>query len=183
MLAGAKLLSDAEDTVAVWALRTDLSNGSPVGTADLTRRDVRFSSAADADRYVSADAAIPREATLQRAVGAGELLPRAALGSEGSGPITEVPLSVASEAVPRNVSTGSVVDVWVVPDAAGGNRAEESVLVFDDVVVVAAPPSGSTLAPTSTRQIIIGVEPAADDQVADALAAAARGTTVVTKQG
>lgn len=183
VLAGARLFSGADDAVSVWTAREDLSNGSTVEPDDLARRSVRFTSATDADRYLSADEAFPADATLLRAVGAGELVPRAALGAEESGPLTEVPLAVPADAVPQSVQAGSVVNIWVTPDPAAGDRAEESVLVFEGVVVVAAPPSGSALAPSGTRRITIGVDQSAEDQLAGALAQVARGTTVVTKRG
>lgn len=182
VLAGTTLFNSADDVVPVWAARENLSSGSPVSTDDLARREIKFTSAADADRYLSADRTLPADATLLRAVGTGELLPRAALGAGSSGPVTEVPLSVPADAVPQNVQTGSVVDVWVTPDAAAGGR-QKSVRIFEDVVVIAAPTSGSTFAPSGTRQIIVGVDAVVDGELAGSLATAARGTTVVTKRG
>jgi len=186
VLAGAQLFSSADESVSVWAARVDLSSGSPVHAEDLARRDVRFSSAVAADRYVLADAAMPVDATMRRTVGAGELLPRAALTSAGNadpGPVTEVPLSVPADAVPESVEAGSVVDIWVTPDPAGEGGAEESLRVFENVEVIAAPPVGSTLAPSGTRQIIIAVDEAQEEELGSALTTAARGTTVITKQG
>ena len=45
--------------------------------------------------------------------------------------------------VPATVRAGSVVDVWVTPDAARAPRAARSTLVLDDVTVVAAPAPGT----------------------------------------
>jgi len=115
VLAGTKLFSSADESVSVWAARVDLSSGSPVHAGDLARREVNFPSAEVADRYLSADAAVPVDSMMLRAVGEGELLPRAALSEAGptdTGPVTEVPLSVPADAVPESVGTGSVVDVW-----------------------------------------------------------------------
>ncbi len=182
VLAGGTLLSGADDSVSVWAARSDLAAGSPVGPDDLMRRDVRFTSAADADRYVSAESATVPEATLVRAVGVGELLPRAALGAADAAPVVEVPLAVPVDAVPQTVRAGSVVDVWVTPEASADGRTSDSQLVFAGVVVVAAPASGSTLAPSGTRQLLIGVEEAQADGLSEALARVARGTTVITRR-
>ncbi len=186
VLAGTKLFSGADESVSVWAARVDLSSGSSVNAGDLARRDVRFPSAEAANRYVSADAAVPVDATMLRAVGEGELLPRAALSNGGpadAGPVTEVPLSVPADAVPESVRTGSVVDIWVTPDPAAGGRVDESLLIFEDVEVIAAPPLGNALAPSGTRQIIIAVDEAQQTQLGSALATAARGIPVITKQG
>lgn len=178
-----RLFSSADDSVTVWAAGSDLRAGTTVAVSDLERREIRFASAQDADRYLSADATIPTGTRLLRDVGAGELLPRGAVGAPGSATMIEVPVTVAAEAVPATVRTGSVVDVWVTPEGQGDAESVESALVFDDVVVVAAPRTGGALGPTATRQIIVGVGSADEDGLAAALARVSIGTTVVTKQG
>lgn len=183
VLAGARIFENADDTVTVWAARGDLAAGAPVGRRDLAQLSVRFAAAADADRYLSAAADVPAGARLLRPVGAGELLPRSALGRADSEPITEVPLSVPSDGIPDSVQQGSIVDVWVTPDMTAEEPAGQSVVVFEEVLVVAAPATGSSLAPTGTRQLIIAVPRSEDHQLAAALARASRGTTIVTKQG
>src|SRR3954454_13218187 len=107
---GPRLLARADDTVAVRAARHTLQAGQRVGPGDLVRRQVRFEGQTDADRYLSADSALPVTVTLDRAVGARELVPRAALGRAAARPQTEVPLSVATDAVPATVGVGSTVD-------------------------------------------------------------------------
>ncbi len=183
-LLGARFLGASSDTVAVWALRVDLQEGQPVGAADVVRRQVRFADQADADRYVSAAGDLPAGARLDRPVGAGELLPRAALGSAGVVARTEVPLLVDTEAVPATVRVGSSVDVWVTPDAVKDARpgSGRSTLVFDDVAVVAAPSSGTTLGPTATRQVIVGVGDDQQSRLPTAIAALSSGTVVLTVQ-
>ena len=78
VLLGVRFVGGADDTVSVWTLRTDLPRGATLGSGDLAASDVRFADAAEADRYLSAESPLPRDATLLRDVGAGELLPRAA---------------------------------------------------------------------------------------------------------
>lgn len=187
VVAGARLFGSADDTVPVWAARADLPSGSSVGPEDLVRREVRFASAADANRYVSGGTALPQGSTLGRAVGAGELLPRSALGAAETGPVVEVPLSVEADAVPASVQTGSVVDVWVTPDAAAGPGSSgpdaTAVRVLEAVRVLGAPVATDTLAPAGTRQVIVGVDEAQEDLLPEALARAATGTTVITRRG
>ncbi|HET6627763.1 MAG TPA: hypothetical protein VFG63_15335 [Nocardioidaceae bacterium] len=182
VLFGAQLFARADDTVAVWAVRSDLPGGTAVGADDLERREIRFGDAVQADLYVSASSPVPVGSTLVHDVGAGELLPRAALGDAGAAALVEVPVAVPSESVPATVRAGSVVDVWVTPDGPGTAQAE-SVQVFDDVVVVAAPRSGSALGPSATRQVIVGVDGEQENGLAEALARAATGTIVITRQG
>jgi hypothetical protein len=190
-LLGARLLDASDDTVPVWAARGSLAEGQPLTAADVTRRQVRFADRADADRYLSAESALPDGTVLARAVGAGELLPRAAVGPAGTGDLTEVPLSVGTEAVPATVRVGTVVDVWVTPDgtltdagsaagAAPGGPAPRSTLVFDDVAVVSAPRTSTSLGPAATRQVIVGVGGEQLSRLPRALAALAGGTVVLT---
>jgi hypothetical protein len=183
VLAGAALFAGADDTVGVWAVRDDLRAGSPLRPSDLVRREVRFSGPADADRYVSADAPVPQPAGLTRDVGGGELLPRSALGLGVRPRLVEVPISAAADMVPATVRAGSVVDVWVTPDATRAPRGARSTLVLDDVTVVAAPAPGTSLAPSSTRQVIVGVGPDQEPRLERTLGLASSGTVVITVQG
>jgi hypothetical protein len=174
---GARLLARADDTVAVWAARHPLQAGQRLGPGDLVRRQVRFEDQTDADRYLSADTTLPVAVTLDRAVGARELVPRAALGRAAAGPLTEVPLSVGADAVPATVRVGSTVDVWVTRRGASAGPAS---LVFDDVRVLDAPAVGSSLGPAATRQVIVGV---GDDQspgLPRSLASLAAGDVILT---
>lgn len=191
-LLGATLLGGSDDTVGVWAARRAMNAGEPVSAEDLVRRDVRFADQHDADAYLSADTPLPSGATLARAVGAGEMVPRGALGAAGSQALTEVPLSVDSEAVPSTLRVGAVVDVWVTPDRAAdasgppggsdGSDAPRSVLVFDDVAVLSVPRSGSSLGPTATRQVIVGVGEDQQSRLPTSLAALAGGSVLLTAQ-
>ena len=191
-LLGATLLGGSDDTVGVWAARRAMNAGESVSVEDLVRRDVRFADQHDADAYLSADTPLPSEATLARAVGAGEMVPRGALGAVGSQALTEVPLSVDSEAVPSTLRVGAVVDVWVTPDRAAdasgppdgsdGSDAPRSVLVFDDVAVLSVPRSGSSLGPTATRQVIVGVGEDQQSRLPTSLAALAGGSVLLTAQ-
>lgn len=160
-LLGARALASADDTVSVWTARSALEPGQRIEAADLEREEVRFVEQDDADRYLSGTAELPAGTTVDRAVGAGELLPRSALRNGASDPVTEVPLSMAVEAVPATVEVGSTVDVWVNPPsptvAAGSAAATRATLVFHDVPVLSAPPSGTSLGPGATRQVTVGV--------------------------
>jgi len=98
-----------------------------------------------------------------------------------------VPLSVPAEAVPATLRVGTVVDVYVTPDAAvSGSRSSgqpgsvRSILVFDDVAVLAAPRAGTSLGPSATRQVIVGVGTDQAGQLPTALAALSSGTVVLT---
>jgi hypothetical protein len=189
-LLGARLLGAADDTVGVWVAARALTEGQPVEAADVVRRQVRFDDQGDADRYLSADSALPAGVALDRDVGTGELLPRGALRADGSDSVTELPLVVNADAVPATVRAGSVVDVWVTPRSAasGGTSAGRgatglrATLVLDDVPVVSAPRTGTSLGPTATRQVVVGVGPEQAPRLAASIAALAAGDAVLTVQ-
>lgn len=182
VLLGAKLLGDADDMVAVWAARNNLHAGGTLTAQDLVRREVRFADAAAANRYVSADSPVPVQASLTRDVGAGEMLPRGALGDAEEQSLVEVPVAAPADAIPATVDVGSSVDVWITPKTAQGEPADGAIRVFDDVSVVGAPQRGSALGPSATRQIVIGVPQEKQDDVALFLAQSAAGQITVTKQ-
>jgi len=187
VLLGARLLGH-DGAVGVWSARVSLPAGQRVDAGDLVRREVVFGSQADADRYLSADTA-PRPGTvLTRDVGAGELLPRAAVADAPRQSLTEVPLSVPADQVPATVSPGAVVDVWVTPARDGAARTtqtgtEAARLLFDDVVVVAAPHADTALGPATTRQVIVGVPVDQQASLPGALAALGTGTVLLTHRG
>lgn len=191
VLGGARLLANADDTVAVWTSTRDLPDGATLAEADLGRERVRFPDQEAADGYLSADQAPPVGAVLDRRVGAGELLPRAAVAPRERSELVELPLGVAADDLPATVRQGSVVDVWVAPSPTGGGtttatgeqRAPEARRVLEDVTVVAVPGTRDSLAPDTTRQVVLGVPNDRSDEVAAALGGLADGRVVLTRKG
>lgn len=182
VLLGARLLAGADDTVAVWSLEHDLPAGAEVTAGDLRRAEVRFGSDAQAAGYLSADQAVPAGSTLQRDVTADELLPRAALGREDRTDLAEVPISVASDAVPAGLRQGETVDVWVTSSAEARvePRAER---VLEGVTVLATPEGAGALGPTATRQVVVAVAGEDEERLARALAELSDGRAVLVRRG
>jgi hypothetical protein len=188
-LLGGRLFAGADDLVAVWAARSSMHAGQRVQAGDLVSRQVRFADQADADLYLSAGGD-PPTGVLARSVGAGELLPRAAIGARSAPDLTEVPLSVDTEAVPSTLHVGSTVDVWVSAQtpaselAAGGGsaagRTGRAALVLDDVSVVALPAQTASLGPTATRQVVVGVGDDQRSRLPAAISALSGGAVVLT---
>lgn len=181
VLAGARILAAADDTVAVWAARTDLPAGSEVSPADLERQQIRFASPDLAGRYLSARDSAPSGSVLAREVAAGELLPRAALTGEKREDHVEVPLAAAAEAVPVTLRPGEAVDVWVTPPDPDGRT--EAVLVLEEVRVLAAPRDAGALGPASTRQVLVSVPSDDEADLASALGRLSSGTVVLVRRG
>ena len=117
---GARAVAAADDTYRVWALTRDLGASSTLQDGDLVARSVRLQDAAG--RYVAADGAKPSGWVLTRAVGSGELLPRAAVVRSGSVDLRDVSLR-ADRLTVQGLRRGSVVDVYAVPVTRSGSTA------------------------------------------------------------
>lgn len=165
VVVGARLLAAADDTVQVWVLAQDRGGGSPVAESDLTVERVRFTDSAALERYFRADEPVPSGLVLTRAVGAGELLARSAVGAADAEEVLRVPLEVDPNRVPPDVEAGSIVDVWVTDGAgvakgAGSGGATVTGPALDEVTVVAAPAYDDTFAVTGARQLVVAVDDA-----------------------
>ncbi len=184
VVVGARLMAAADDTVGIWVVSRDLPEGATLADGDVQRRQVRFPDDETADRYLAASDDLPEAATLNRPVAAGELLPRAAIAAESGADLVEVPISVASDDLPATVRQGSVVDIWVAPKvSAVGGQQPKAVPVLTDVVVVAVPRTSDSLAPQSTRQVIVGVPAERSDDLGTALGGISDGRVVVARKG
>ena len=151
VVAGARLLAAADDTVSVWAVTTDAGPGARLDPDDLAVHRVRFADDADLAGYFTVDDELPADLRLTRGVGAGELLPRDAIGGAGTADTVELPVAVDAEQVPPAVRSGSVVDVYLI-----GKDAP----LLSDATVVDAPPLESTFgATTGRRQLVLAVGP------------------------
>lgn len=179
VLAGARLLGSADDTISVWAAGDELAAGQTLGEDDLVVRRVRFADHSDAGRYLRVGDELPDGATLGRAIGEGELVPVAALG-EASGQRLEVPIWAPDVAVPDGIRPGTLVDIWVTP---ASDRRRAAVRVLDDVVVIAAPGGEGAFGPGGDRQVLVGVDPASADGVGLVLAAAKDNRVALTVEG
>ncbi len=181
VLLGARLLAGADDTVTVWSAAGDLAEGSVLEAADLEPSQVRFSSDDLAARYLAATDR-PEGMVLLRDVASGELLPRAALGPDAGRDLAELPISLASDAVPAGLRSGELVDVWVTPPAEGAGELR-AVRVLEQVRVVAVPLHAGALGPSTTRQVVVGVPGDAEELLATALARLADGAAVIVRRG
>jgi hypothetical protein len=158
VVAGARLLASADDTVAVWAAGGDLAAGAPLTAGDLERHRVRFADGDDLSRYFTG-AEPPQDGVLLRGVGAGELVPRTAVGAAGQGGTVQVPVSVDPEQVPPSVAAGSVVDVYVLGarEGAGASRVEGAAPALAGVGVVDAPDVSDSFVASGKRQLVLAV--------------------------
>jgi hypothetical protein len=176
VLLGARVVSEADATVPVWAVTQDLAAGTELSAEDLRAVDVRLDEAAGA--YLSTETR-PEGTTLARAVRDGELLPRSAL--EEAGELVQLALPVQAGYVPPGLERGQLVDVYGVADPAAGATAvaDGSVTLVvrrAPVQALAGGAEGVLSTPTSTVQVVVAIS-AAD--AADVLAAIAGRPLVV----
>lgn len=158
VLAGARLLASADDTVAVWAVSGDAGPGARLTAGDLVAHRVRFDDAGDLAGYYTVEEDLPPDLQLVRGVTAGELLPRAAVGSASdTGDRVELPVAVETEQVPSAVHAGSVVDVYLVAPGGGARSADPGRILTGATVVDAPSPDSGFGAATGRRQLVLAV--------------------------
>lgn len=108
------LISRASDkTVMVWAASVDLAPGEVLMESDLTKVRVRLLD--NPEQYLSAANQITGAAVL-RAIGAAELIPSFAISSEVNPNLQVVPISIPREWAPIELTSGSIVDVYGIPN-------------------------------------------------------------------
>lgn len=169
VVAGARLLSGADDMSAVWSASSDLVVGQTLTADDLTATRVRFADGADEQRYLAVDDELPAALTLTRPLVAGELVPAAALGEEPDDDTVAVSIAVAAEHVPTDLVRGSHVDVWVI--AQDQRRDAVAELVLDDVLILDAPVVSDTFASATSRQLVLAVPHDDEESLGRVLAA------------
>jgi hypothetical protein len=158
VLLGARVIGAADATVPVWAAAGDLAAGSRLTADDLVPVDVRLDKTASA--YL-ATGSHPEGRTLNRAVRAGELVPRSAL--DGGAPLVDLALPVQAGYVPPSLERGQLVDVYAVADSvAAGKVAGGSVtpvVLGAPVQAVSGRSAGVLSSTTTTVQVVVAVGP------------------------
>ncbi|WP_040163682.1 hypothetical protein [Microbacterium gorillae] len=123
------VVSAARTTVTFAVAGGALVPGQHLARSDVA--EVEAALGARADAYLRPDE-IPDDAVLTRTVGAGELIPRDAIGDATTQRTTTVVVSSAV-ALPSSVEVGTTVDVWA-SVVSSDERTAPSVLVSDAVV-------------------------------------------------
>lgn len=171
VVAGARLLSGADDMTSVWSASSDLVSGQTLTADDFAATRVRFDEDADEQRYLAVDDELPADLTLDRPLAAGELVPASALGQAPDDDTVAVSIAVAAEHVPTDLDRGSHVDVWVIGEDRRQRAAAE--LVLDDVLILDAPVVSDSFASATSRQLVLAVPQ--DDEESLGLVLAASG--------
>jgi hypothetical protein len=175
-LVGAKVLSAADNTTAVWAAGRDLPAGTTLSSSDLTTVRVRFTSGEAAGQYVAADAEL-KGLVVTRPISKGEFVPREAASSKAQTEQTELPLSVAAGRLPTDTATGDQVDIWVVP------KEGQARLLWDEVRVVQIEGQKGVSGGSARRQVLVGLTTKDVSKLPAALTLMSDGEPVLVRRG
>jgi hypothetical protein len=161
VLIGARVVSGARTTYPTVAARRDLAAGTVLTAADLRLAQVRLPDSGRAVYLRRVDDAVGKQ--LARPLGAGELLPAAAVAAVR--PQTTVTIPLAAGAAPQ-LHKGQRVELWV--SAAGCS----SLVLLPDVTVQAvhADDGGSFAGGAGGQNVVISVAPDLAERVVAALA-------------
>ncbi len=155
-----------DDTIEVYSARDVLTPGERVRPGDLEVSVVRLDAASP--RYL-APGGVPEEGVVvTRTIGAGELVPVAAVADEELAGFTSVVISVGGS-VPARVEAGALVDVWAASEDETGRFAEPEVLV-ERATVVGLTEDGSIVMPGDVSAVEVLVPRSRVPRVLAALA-------------
>jgi hypothetical protein len=186
MFAGSLVLGTSDETVAVWAATEPLAAGHVLTAGDVTVRRVRFDDSGASGLYLPADRELPADLRLSRAVGAGELVPKAAAEPTAGRDERQVPVSVAPGQVPPSVGVGDVVDVYVRPSSRTG-CADSGVCdgspVVAAVTVLEAPDPGEGLGSDGSRMLVLAMSGAQTQRFFRAVASVDDAAVTVVGRG
>ncbi len=155
---GATVVAASGSTSGYWAVRDDVKQGDPVQRGDLVRADAQVSGDA-ADLLMPVDEPLPERLgslVWSRDLRGGALVDRAALASEATEHVAELPLSVTAGAAPADLKRGDRVDVWVGP-GPGDDAGITSARALRNVRVVSTGGSASSLEGAATRTVLVDV--------------------------
>jgi hypothetical protein len=170
---GSRVVAAADHTVGVYAAASTLTPGDQVRAGDLSVVHVRLGDVAG--RYLLADGGVPEGSVVLRAVPAGELLARSAVGEAAA--LDRRPVGVpVSGPVPAGLVKGAQVDVWVSePDRDRSGTYRDPVRLAEAAEVAEVTSGGGTFGAggATTVQVLL-----ADSELRPALRALAAGAEV-----
>jgi len=156
MLLGTWVVTKADRTVPVWSASHDLAAGTLVSAGDFRAVDVQLGDAAAG--YLSTSVPIAK-ARIVRSIGAGELVPMAAVTSAAAAPARLVTVPIEQFHAPAGLARGELVDVYVTPRAETG-KAGPSTLVAERATVHAVELEGGRFGASSRSVgVVLSLDP------------------------
>jgi hypothetical protein len=160
VLIGAKIVSGANHTYRLLAVTRRLAAGTMLRPGDVTAVRVQVPHHGDGI-YLPGDADVTGK-QLNRALGSGELLPAAALGTPPA--LTTLTVPFTADAAPA-LSTGQRVEIWL------ATKTCTSVVLLADVTVQNVHVSaGGSFASSGGQNVVVSLPPALAGRVVGALA-------------
>jgi hypothetical protein len=161
VVSGARVFAGAGHYTGVYVARHALVPGEHLAAGDLSVGEVRFND--DGASYVAASGRAPIGYVVTRYVDAGEFVPLAAL-SANSAQVTDsryVTVPVSPGHLPDGLDHGDLVDVYVTPKVATGDKVPLPSRVLAAVAVDSDDGGSQSLSAGSTVAVVLDV-PAAD---------------------
>jgi len=174
VLVGARVVTAANSSVRVWAVKSDLAAGSVLTSGDL--RGVRVRLFDNAGQYISTKRS-PAGQTLSRDLGAGELLPSDALRPQVCGSLVNIPVS--AQHLPDPVLRGQRIDVFATPK--GGEASGTKQVLSAVTVQSAARAKGGLVAAGAQWSIAVRVPTDKASEVVEAIRTADIDIAVVSR--
>jgi hypothetical protein len=170
------VVAAADNTVEVWAVRTDVAEGTTITTDDVELVSVRLASLAP---YLGRDES-PVGAVVIRGFASGELVSAAGVARAGDAPEQRlITLPVERHHMPVDLQRGEQVDVYLVERAVSGEPEGAPKLVLEAATVADVDDGDSRFGGTSLELgIALAVLPA---DVESLVAAEARGTITLVR--
>ena len=132
LIAAVAISSSANRSVFVWAANSQIAAGNEIKDSDIKK--VRVFLPDNSKLYFSSKANLTGS-TLLRTVGAGELIPAAAVSNEKDGKNRKsVPIKVSRNDYPADLARGAVIDIYSLP-AKDMNVKSASMLIAHGVVI------------------------------------------------
>jgi hypothetical protein len=169
------LVNVSDDTVSVWAVRSDIVAGAEVTESQLTATSVHMP---DLDPYLTTSDVIAPGLVATHDFASGELLTKAGVApADEAGRQRIVTLPVLRNQMPAALKVGDRVDVYVVERGADGEPAAAPRLVLRSAIVTGVDDDSGAFGGSS---LDVGVALSVDSaQVADVVAAQAHGTVTL----
>jgi hypothetical protein len=173
MVLGARVVAAAGRTVPVLAAVTDLPSGHRLSASDV--RAVPVHLAAGVAGYLPARAGVPVGGVLVRPVGAGELVPTAAVGDASVLALRPVAVPVPAP-LPEGLRPGAGVDLWSSAKQVGAGETGYAppVRIAEGAEVSAVTVTGTGLGGTGTTTVQVLLDERQLRSVLDALANGAK---------
>lgn len=177
VVVGARVVAAAGRTEPVYSAAADLPSGHRLGRDDL--RVVSVHLAAGSAGYLSARTSLPPGTVLVRPIGAGELVPVAALGPASALTLRPVVVPVP-EPLPAGFRPGAVVDLWSAAKetGAGVTGYAPATRIAQGAEIYAVVGAGTGLASTGASRVQVLLGEGELRAVLDALANDAKITLV-----